>query len=565
MIVEIFVAKIVYIIPAYNPDVMLIEVVNNLRKISTDPILVINDGSKQSSTEIFSQIANVNNLVIIEHKVNRGKGQALKTAFSYVLASIPDAIGVVTLDADGQHRATDALRIGAGLSTNHEQIILGCRKLADRTKVPFKSWFGNMLSKNIFSLISGRPIDDTQTGLRGIPIKYLRDLLDIVYNRYEFEIEMLLFFVNKKIEIHEIEIETIYIENNKHSHFNPIVDSFRIYFVLFRFAISSVMTGLIDLFVFSIVYMATQHLAFAFVAGRVLAGIFNFYALKRVVFKSKNNAYIELSKYISLVLIILWLAHSIVNVLTSHLHLNVYYAKIIAESALFLLNFTVQRLFIFKRNNNQTATDWDDYYSKPFKATAITRSFTIARIIYCIQSSPIGTKSDLNILEFGGGNSCIYDEINKNIKPKSYTIVDNNRAGIDAFSKRHPAALNVNLFCESIFDFKADKAKIDLCISVGLIEHFDRIGTEAAINAHIDITGPEGVVIITFPTPTFLYKITRNLAEMFGLWKFHDERALDFDEVLRTLEKRTNILHQSIIWPIFLTQGIVVAQIKRAH
>jgi cyclopropane fatty-acyl-phospholipid synthase-like methyltransferase len=98
----------------------------------------------------------------------------------------------------------------------------------------------------------------------------------------------------------------------------------------------------------------------------------------------------------------------------------------------------------------------------------------------------------------------------------------------------------------------------DLVYSVGLIEHFDPFSTERAILADFDRCKPGGLVLITFPTPTALYRAIRAAAEWMGKWLFPDERPLQFGEVLNACKQRGTILHTSINWWIGLTQGYVL-------
>ena len=99
--------------------------------------------------------------------------------------------------------------------------------------------------------------------------------------------------------------------------------------------------------------------------------------------------------------------------------------------------------------------------------------------------------------------------------------------------------------------------------SVGLVEHFDPARTREAILAHFSILRPGGIAIITFPTPTLLYRVTRGLIEAAGMWKFHDERPLKPAEVASSVKERGEILQQKLMWPLILTQHVVVAR-KRA-
>jgi cyclopropane fatty-acyl-phospholipid synthase-like methyltransferase len=90
--------------------------------------------------------------------------------------------------------------------------------------------------------------------------------------------------------------------------------------------------------------------------------------------------------------------------------------------------------------------------------------------------------------------------------------------------------------------------------SVGLIEHFDPRGTRNAVRAHFRLLKPGGIALLTFPTPTWLYRLTRSLSEACRAWIFHDERPLSFDEVDRAAAGCGTVLEKRIVWPIFLTQ-----------
>ena len=98
----------------------------------------------------------------------------------------------------------------------------------------------------------------------------------------------------------------------------------------------------------------------------------------------------------------------------------------------------------------------------------------------------------------------------------------------------------------------------DLVFSIGLIEHFDKSGTAKAIASHFQLCKPKGMVLITFPTPTLLYKLIRRMAEFARIWRFYDERPLNFEEVITECSKFGIKKHNSILWAIGLTQGYVV-------
>ena len=102
--------KIVPIIPALNPDEKLLNLVHELIDNGFRKIIIVNDGSRDD--KIFKELSQNDECIILTHEVNKGKGCALKTAFRYYKENLQDKyLGVVTLDADGQHTVHDVLNI----------------------------------------------------------------------------------------------------------------------------------------------------------------------------------------------------------------------------------------------------------------------------------------------------------------------------------------------------------------------------------------------------------------------------------------------------------------------
>jgi len=202
-------------------------------------------------------------------------------------------------------------------------------------------------------------------------------------------------------------------------------------------------------------------------------------------------------------------------------------------------------------------TDWDLYYSRPFKTALITRKHT-TRVILNLIEKYVPQKKGFSISEIGGANSCFFLDIYNKFNPGKYIIVDNNQLGLDKFMERIGDGKNVQNVNDDIINPVATKEKTDLVFSIGLIEHFDTTGTRNAILNHFKYLNNPGILILSFPTPTFLYRITRKCAEMLSLWRFHDERPLKVSEVEDVVKAHGTILSKKIIWPIFLTQCIMV-------
>jgi glycosyltransferase involved in cell wall biosynthesis len=221
------------LIPAYVPGEELVSVVAGLAEIDTILTVVVDDGSPEECQSIFERITMLPRTVLLTHSVNMGKGAALKTGFKYLVEKQIQT--VVTADADGQHSLSDILKIAEVSLDQPMTLVLGVR-MFDKN-VPPRSMFGNTITRWVLKLLFGLKLQDTQTGLRAIPHGLLTDYLAIQPNRYEYELEMLLLSSTKNIPLLEVPIETIYINSNKASHFNSLVDSFRIYRVLFGYAL----------------------------------------------------------------------------------------------------------------------------------------------------------------------------------------------------------------------------------------------------------------------------------------------------------------------------------------
>lgn len=210
--------KVTIIIPSYNPTKKLIKLVSLLQKDFND-ILIVDDGSTEEAKKIYKELSNVK---IIYHDINKGKGEALKTA----IKSLKDTKAFITVDADLQHSPKDVLRIQEELLNN--DIVLGTRNF-NKKNVPFSSKFGNKISSFVFKIKTSITLKDTQTGLRGINMKYKDLCLSTNGSRYEYEMNFLYNIAKNKINFKCIDIETIYEDNNSGSHFHAIRDSILIH------------------------------------------------------------------------------------------------------------------------------------------------------------------------------------------------------------------------------------------------------------------------------------------------------------------------------------------------
>lgn len=227
------VSKIIIVIPSLSPDKELIKYIKDLITSGFSNIIVVNDGSDKEYNIIFDEIKNIKEVVLLEHSINKGKGAALKTAFKYIKNNCEDYVGVLTVDADGQHLPKDCINIAEKMLTEKKGLYLGCRDFDD-PRVPWKSRFGNKLTRFLFKSLYKRILVDTQTGLRGFLINDLDLMINTEGDRYEYEMEMLIKASLNGLEFICIPIDTVYINQNEGSHFRPLKDGLKIYKILFR-------------------------------------------------------------------------------------------------------------------------------------------------------------------------------------------------------------------------------------------------------------------------------------------------------------------------------------------
>ena len=216
-----YVNEIIVVIPAFEPGRRLLQLVLQLKQ-TFHRLIVVDDGSRSASVT-FADLRSIDGVTVLVHGENRGKGAALKTAFAEVLRNVPNATGVVTVDADGQHLPEDVFRVAKSLTCNPDRLTLGVRTFGPNT--PFRSKFGNLWTLGEFRLLTGHSVRDTQSGLRGIPRKLLSALLEIPGDRYDYEIRMLVRAVRQAGGIVQIPITTVYEHGNSTSHFRPLADT----------------------------------------------------------------------------------------------------------------------------------------------------------------------------------------------------------------------------------------------------------------------------------------------------------------------------------------------------
>lgn len=342
--------RYIIIIPAYKPDIKILELVGDLKNFFEN-IIVVNDGNDNSYNDIFNALSDKFHCIIVRHYTNLGKGRALKSGFNAafgLMNRIGSCRGVITVDADGQHLVSDIIKVRDAMEEFPRMLVLGCREFNDKT-IPFRSRFGNKITTLVFRWLCGLKISDTQTGLRGIPAEYIANCCKIEGEKYEYETNMLLSFKRDGVALKEVGIETVYEGANASSHFNPLLDSIKIYQTIFKYSLASLLSVIIDFCCFQLLWGLWGYVFISTYLSRAVAAGVNFTVNRAVVFRTKGNVKWELIKYVILLLFSATFSALAVSLLGRVVVCDVMILKMIVETVLYFFNYYVQNTFVFKR------------------------------------------------------------------------------------------------------------------------------------------------------------------------------------------------------------------------
>ena len=356
-------SKISVVLPSLDPDEKLIRVVDGLLEYGFTDIIMVNDGSKAENLHYFTDLAAQHpEIHLLHHEVNKGKGAALKNAFRYFLENRPEGFGVVTVDGDDQHHPEDTRRCCEQMFKSGN-VVLGCRDFT-LDHVPARSRFGNHTTSLIFKLFVGMTISDTQTGLRAIPREQLKTLAAIDGDRFEYETNMLLAMKDCAMAFDEVKIRTVYIEENKSSHFRVIHDSWRIYKLIlkhfFRYTLSSIASAVVDTTAYALLSKLLQGVVQAFaltavagVGARVISSLLNFFLNKKLVFQTNVSIGKAMLRYYALALpqmaaqvLLTQGVYALLNIADSATGLRTLIYAVVM-TVLYFLSYVIQQRWVF--------------------------------------------------------------------------------------------------------------------------------------------------------------------------------------------------------------------------
>lgn len=342
--------KIILLMPAYNPGEKMVSLITELKK-EFQCIIVVNDGSDAQYQKYFDEVKD--QVVLLNHKKNIGKGAALKTGFKYILERHKTAYGVVTVGADGQNSTTDILRCCKEFVEDKNVTVYGCRDFLEDEDISEESRIDNELTSHMLRLYSGIDISDTLTKLRVFPTKILKELIKVEGDRFDYDLNVIFRLSELRITIKEVLVDALPVEPPKRPLYVRLIDRAKIYFVFLKFCLSSFVCYCTDLIMFSVIkhflYPVTPgwYIILATVFARIISGSMN-YCVNRLVFKTKVDVSTAGKRFLILWFCQMCMSAFFVNTISLMSPFDATIIKMIVDFFLFMASYQFQRKWVFK-------------------------------------------------------------------------------------------------------------------------------------------------------------------------------------------------------------------------
>lgn len=197
--------KMYIVIPAYNEEKVVADVINEVKKAGYENIIAVDDGSIDNT---FGILKNIEDITVLRHKINRGKGAATKTGIE--AAKLLGADIIVTMDGDGQHDPEDIQTLTDPIIKENYDVVLGTR-LKNAKGMPWPKIIANRIGNIITWYLFGLYVTDSQSGFRAYS-RHAAEVINTKGDRYEYDSEVLREIYIYKLKFKEVPIQVRYTE-----------------------------------------------------------------------------------------------------------------------------------------------------------------------------------------------------------------------------------------------------------------------------------------------------------------------------------------------------------------
>ena len=358
--------KTTVVIPSYNPDVKLSMLVDELIMSGFSDIIIVDDGSDfgiRNVESTFEYVKKKAECTILHHPSNLGKGMALKTGFKFCMHNRSKETIVVTMDDDGEYSVADVNACLVDYEENHMEeapVLIASRDFRAGT-CSTKRLIFNKIAGIAMTYLCGVDVRDVQTGLRIIPIKYMKKLLKVSGERFDYEINMLVELKYNNISTAEHIISKEKETTIRYADYNPIWDICRLIAVMLKYAVSSLAATALDVLIFYLIILSmdgtllhidkSAGMLYATVIARIISSTFNCVVNKRTVFKSDEPMKRVIYKFYIFSLLRAGVSYLMVlgasYMLGSYADTATVIVKLIVDLVLFFAGYGIQKKFIF--------------------------------------------------------------------------------------------------------------------------------------------------------------------------------------------------------------------------
>jgi glycosyltransferase involved in cell wall biosynthesis len=210
------------VIPAYNEAETVRDVAMRTRQQCAN-VVVVDDGSADST---FRAVAGLD-VTVLRNEENCGKAGSLSRGFEHALAH--GAIGVITLDADGQHTPEEIPSFVKRSLDDPTAFLIGARRRDQRKSLPWR-YIANRIADFWIGWAAGQPIEDSQSGFRLYPAGLLREVT-LKHNRsrsFVFESEIVIEAARRGFQCRNVAVTVAPRSGPRPSHFRPVLDILKI-------------------------------------------------------------------------------------------------------------------------------------------------------------------------------------------------------------------------------------------------------------------------------------------------------------------------------------------------